>query len=287
MSAIYRKELKVYFSGAFGYAVTAILLFFMGLFVAVFQLLYGYADFSLPLTSMQWVFIILIPFLAARATAEERHNRTDILLSSLPLSCREIVLGKYAALFSLFLIPTAVSALYPLLLSGMGNVSLPAAYTAWLGYVLLFAALLALCLFLSSLTEHPLLGAVLCMAVLLLFYFGNSLAALLPTSAIFSFVGCLLSALCAGGVLWRASKNLTLGLLSAAGLCIPAVAAYLFCADRFVSLIPNAVTSLNLFSRFSGFTYGHLDIPGIVFYLTFTAFFLFVTVRLAEKRRLA
>ena len=84
MSAIYRKEMKIYFSTPFGYVIMAILLFFMGLFTVVFNLLSAYADFSYPLVSMHWVLLITVPFLTMRSIAAERHNRTDQLLYSLP-----------------------------------------------------------------------------------------------------------------------------------------------------------------------------------------------------------
>ena len=172
MFAIYRKEMKVYFSGMFGYFITALLLLFAGLFTVLFHFVFGYSQFAYTLTSMNWVLIVLIPFLSMRAIAEERHNRTDQLLYSLPIPMWEIVMGKFLALVTLFSIPTAVMAVYPLMLSAFGGISLPAAYGALLGYYLLGIALIALCLFISSLVENQILAAVLSLAALLVVYFG-------------------------------------------------------------------------------------------------------------------
>lgn len=287
MSAIYRKELRVWFGGMFGYFIAAILLFFMGLFTAVFNLISGYADFSYALSAMHWVLIIVIPFITMRSVAEERHSRTDQLLYSLPLSLREVVLGKYFAMLTLFAIPTAVFALYPLILSGFGNISLPAAYTALLGYFLLGAAMIAICMFVSSLVENQVLAAVLSIAVLLLIYFIDSAAVLLPESALGSFIICVVAILAAGGLLWRATKNINLGLLAAVVLLLPTAVVYIAKNDLFESLLPNFFISVDLFSRFGGFSYGHFNLVGTVFYLSCIAFFLFVTVRSMEKRRLA
>ena len=132
MQAIYRKELMLYFGGMLGWTVAAILLLFSGLFTAALHLMSGYSDFSLTLLAMQWVLIVTVPFLTMRSIAQERHARTDRLLYSLPLSTWEIVLGKFFAMLTVFLLPTAVTALYPLILSGMGEVSLPSAYAALL-----------------------------------------------------------------------------------------------------------------------------------------------------------
>lgn len=287
MSAIYRKEMKIYLSGSFGYAMMAILLFFMGVFTVFFNLMSGYADFSYPLTAMHWVLLITIPLLTMRSIAEERHSRTDQLLYSLPIRLREVVLGKFFAMLTLFLLPTLVSALYPLLLASFGGVSLAAAYTALFGYILLGAALIAVCTFVSSLVENQILAAVLSIAAALAFYLLDSFSALFPTSALGSFIVCVIAALLAGVLIWRTTKNLNLGLAAAVVLILPTSVIYIINAELFASLVPNFVNALALFSRFGEFSYGHFSIPATVFYLTFIAFFLFLTVRSMERRRLA
>ena len=286
MMAIYRKELRTYFGSLFGYLVVAILLLFMGLFVSVFNLIGQSADFSYPLLSMQWVLIITVPFLAMRSIAEERHNRTDQLLYSLPMPLRKVVLGKYGAMLTLFLIPTAVFALYPLILSGFGAVSMPSAYLALLGYLLLGAALIAICMYLSSLVENQIIAAVIGIAVLLLLYFMDTLSKVIPASPAVSFIICILAALGAGALLWRTTKNLNLGLLAAVLLVLPISVLYIVKGEWFSSLIPRFLTKIDLFSRFGGFTYGQFDLIGTVFYLCVIGFFLFLTVRSMEKRRL-
>ena len=165
MSAIFKKELRVAFGGMFGYAVTAILLFFMSAFTVVFNLLSGYPDFSYPLVAMHWVLVVLIPFMTMRSVAEERHSRSDRLLYSLTIRMHRVVLGKYFAMLVLFLIPTAAAALYPLILSFFGEISLVGAYTCLLGYILLGGALIAICMFVSSLVENQVLAQQICIQV--------------------------------------------------------------------------------------------------------------------------
>lgn len=287
MLAIFRKELKLYFSGIFGYAVTAILLLFMSLFFAVFHLMSGYADFSYTLSSMVWVLLPVIPVLCMRAIAEENQRKTVRLLYSLPLSLTQIVMGKFLAVATLFLLPTAVSALFPLILAGMGNPSLPSAYLALLGYVLMALAAIALCLFVGSLTEHKAIAAGVSAIVLLLVYFSETAAALLPTSALFSFLVTLLFVLGIGALTWRVSGSLTLGLLSALVLVLPAAIGYITNAAAYTALVPKTIGAIGIFARFSDFTSGYLRLPSVLFYLLFTAFFLFLTVGSMEKRRRA
>ncbi len=286
MSAIYRKEIRVYFSGMFAWIIAAVLLFFLGLFTALFNLLTGFSGISYTLSSMQWVLLVIIPLLTMRAIAEERHSRTDQLLYSLPIRLRDVVLAKYFAACTVFLLPTLVYALYPLILSGFGELSLATAYTALFGYILMGAALISVSLFVSSLVENQIVAAVLSIAAVLAIVFVGSIAMLLPSSALASFVLCILGAIGVGTLILLSSKNLTLGLLVAAALILPTAIAYIINAELFESLVPNALLSLDLYSRWSAFSFGHFDLPSTVFYLTFIGFFLFLTVRSMEKRRL-
>ncbi len=285
MSAIFRKELKIYFSGLFGYVSTAILLLFAGLFTALIHLFSASADFALTLTLMQWVLIVMIPFFAMRSIAEERHSRTDLLLYSLPLRLSEVVLGKFLAQAVLFLVPTGVMALYPILFSTMGNINLAAAYVALLGYVLTAFSLIALCTYLSSLVENQIVAAVLSIAALIGLYFLGSFLPLLPTAPLFSLAVCLLGSLGAGALMWHTTKNLTLGLLVAALLVTATSVAFLIRPDLFANLIASFLHAVNPFTRFGGMTYGYLDLPAVLFYLTFIGVFLFLTVQSMEKRR--
>ena len=286
MTAIYRKEMRSYLCGMFGWFIMAIFLFFMGLFTVFFNLMSGIGDFSYPLVTMQWVLIVMIPLLTMRSIAEERHTKTDQLLYSLPIRLREVVLGKFFAMLTLFLLPTAVSALYPLILSSFGTVSLAAAYTALFGYILLGAALIAVCTFVSSLVENQILAAVLSIAAVLLIYMMSSVSALFPESALVSFLFCVLAALGAAALLWAATKNINLTMIAAVVLVIPVALVYIVNAKLFTSLVPDFLSAVDLFSRYSGFSYGHFDIAATVFYLSFVGFFLFLTVRSMEKRRL-
>lgn len=286
MSAIFKKELRVAFSGLFGYFAVAILLLFMGIFTVLINILTGSPEFSITLDGMGLVLAVLIPFLTMRSVAEERHNRTDKLLYSLPIKMRNVVVGKFLAMFTLFAIPTAVGAIYPIILSFFGEVSLTAAYISLFGYLMLGGTLIAICMFVSSLVENQVLAAVLSLTATLLLYFLDSIATLLPTSATVSFVVCVVLALGVGVLFWAVSKSLTLGLGVASGLALATTVVYLVKPALFDSLLPGILGKLALFAQFGGFMYGYLDLSVPVLYLTVTLLFLFFTVVFMEKRRL-
>ena len=286
MLAIYRKDIKSYASSMLTYVLVAALLLSMGLFTVIVNLWSGYTEFASVLVAMKWVLLAVIPILTMRLIAEERHNRTDLLIYSLPIPMRSIVFGKFLAAVTVFLIPTAVSALYPLLLSLFGEVSLAASYTALLGYFLMACALIALCLFVSSLVENQILALVLGVVSIVLFCFMTAIAEILPSSSTFSFVFCTALVLLAGLILIPVTKNTVVSLLLALILDIPTVILYLVKPAMFESLVPRVLEKLDVFARMNGFVRGYLDVKGVVFYLGFTAFFLFLTVWSAERRRL-
>lgn len=287
MSAIFKKELKSYFSGLFGYVFLALYLLFAGVFVTLMHLLAAGGDYSVTLSAMQWVLIVLIPFLSMKGLAEERHQRTDLLLYSLPLRLSDVVLGKFLAQAALIALATLPMAIYPALLSTMGGFDLAAAYVALLGYLLMTLALAALCTALSSLFENPVVATVVSIAALLALYFLPTAQVLVPTSALFSFIICLLAAAGVGVLMWHTTKNITVGLLIAALLITAASVTFLAAQTLFDALIVRALTAVNLFTRFAGFSYGHIDLPATIFYLTFIGVFLFLTVQIMEKRRRA
>ncbi len=286
MIAIFKKELRVAFSSLFGYISIAILLLFGGLFTVLINLFTGSPDFSITLSGMGLVLAVLIPFLTMRTIAEERHSRTDKLLYSLPIKMRDVVLGKFFAMFTLFAIPTAVIGIYPLVLSIFGQVSLMTAYVALLGFLLLGGALIAICMFVSSLVESPVLAAMLSLTASLLVYFMDSIATILPTSALASFFVCVFVALGVGALLWLASKQVLLGLGFATPLVLATTVLYFAKPAFFASLLPNFFSKTALFAQYGGFMYGYIDLSVVVLYLTTAALFLFLTVAFMEKRRL-
>ena len=55
--------------------------------------------FELSLGQMSFVYIIAIPILTMRIIAEEKRQKTDRLLYSLPMGMTRIVFGKYFLLW--------------------------------------------------------------------------------------------------------------------------------------------------------------------------------------------
>ena len=128
MVNIIKKELNQYFKGMFGYFFGAVLLMFAGVYTLIVNCSMGYASFEYTLNNMAFMYLILIPILTMRSVSEERKQRTDQLLYSLPLRMSEVIFGKYLAILIVLGIPTLIIGLHPLILMRYGAVSLRMAY---------------------------------------------------------------------------------------------------------------------------------------------------------------
>ena len=193
MCAIYKKELRAYLTSMTGYIFMAVLLAVTSLYYVANCLVGGYPVFGAVLSSVYFVLLIIVPVLTMRSMAEEKRQKTDQLLMTAPVSLWKIVLGKYLAMVTIFLIPMAILCLYPLILLQFGSVSLSMAYTAILGYTLFGAACLGIGLFLSALTESQVIAAVLTFGVLFFLNMASGIANVIGASGA---VASVLNALC-------------------------------------------------------------------------------------------
>lgn len=285
MTAIYQRELRSYFHGMTGYVFIAFLLVFAGIYTMFYNLSSGYPNFEYVLQAMTIIFLIAIPVLTMRVIAEERRQKTDQLLYTLPLGMTRVVLGKYLAMITVVAVPCVVMAFYPLLLSTFGTVSFPTAYGALVGFFLLSAALSAIGLLISSLTENQAVAAGVCFGVMLLLYFMSSLSSFVPSSAGAS-LGALLVTILVIAVLVRvftksSAAALLVGVLGEGCL----LGAYLAASDAFAGLFGRVVDGLSVFTRFDTFAEGMFDWTAVIYYLSIIAVALFLAVQTMEKRR--
>lgn len=285
MGVIFRREMQSLFHGMTGYLFSVFVLLFAGIFLMANNLDSGYPNFEYTLGSMTIVFLIGIPVLTMRVIAEERHQRTDQLLYSLPISMVKIVIGKYLALCAALALPLLIMALYPLLLSLYGAVSFRIAYAALFAFFLLGAALCSMGLFISSLTENQVVAAVLCLLVMLLNYYISTLSGYLSETAVASFLAFSALALALGFICWLLSRNLLVsgGLFAIIELGLGAV--MIFSDTTLAGLFPKLMSNLSLFERFFTFVNGIFDVTAILYFLGVIAIFVFLTIQSMEKRR--
>lgn len=161
MFAVLKREYKAYMSNVYGWLFMAVLLLFFGFMMFLENLVSGAPYIEYAILSCEYVLILMIPVLCMRSMAEDRRNKTDMFYLSLPLKTSAVVLGKYFALLAVYAIPCGVIAVYPVILNMFGDVNLLGGYSCLLYFFLLGASLIAVCQFLSSLTDNLVVAAVL------------------------------------------------------------------------------------------------------------------------------
>ena len=285
MTAVLKHELRNYFHTLTAYVFGAFLLAFIGLGATLYNLQAAVSNFEFVLSFGSLVFVVIVPILTMRVIAEEKKQRTDQLLYSLPITTTEVVLGKYLALLVVYLIPLAVVSVYPLIFARYGDVYLLTSYGSIFAFFVLGAALIALGVFISSLTDNQGFAAGIGIAVILLNYYSASLSEYVSSTPAGALIAAFALVIVLGVVIRHLTKNehLAYGFYFLAGGAV--LILYQADPEAFSGLLPSVMKTLSLFERFYVFVNGVFDLTAIVYFVTFAAFFLFLSVQSLEKRR--
>ncbi|MDY2921266.1 MAG: ABC transporter permease [Eubacterium sp.] len=294
MLAVYKKELRSYFTSMIGWVFMAFLLFFIGLYFMVYGLKSGVTNYSYVYQGIEGFFVILlVPVLTMRVVAEEKRQKTDQLLYTAPVSIEKIIAGKYLALLTLFGIAMAVASLYPLLFhhlvskvaTGTESVDYAIAYGSTLGFFLLGAAYIAIGMFISSLTESQLIAAVVSGVVMIFTYLMTNIAELLPSGHAFNFwfFAGLIVVIAVGLAFWihNTFLALILGVVMEGGL----VAVFVWGTTHFDNLLGKILSAVSITDRYSNFCLGIFDVSALVYYISVAFLFVFMTIQRIKKKR--
>ncbi len=288
MLAMFKKELRSYFRGMTGFIFVALFLVVLGIYTTIICFSYGSPHYEYVFYNCSYVFLIAVPVLTMRSFAEERRQKTDQLLYSLPVSTTQVVVGKYLAMLCVYTIPLLISCLCPLLVrlhDPSGLLSYSAIYTAIFGFFCLGAALIAIGMFMSSLTENVFISAIVSFVTLLICYLMGQLAKHMSSSAsatgiVFAVLIFLVSLL-----VFFMTKSRTAGWLVFMVLEIPVVVLSLVKAELLEGLLPKVFDVLSIFDRFYTFADGIFDLKVILYFLSIAVLFTLFTVQSMEKRR--
>lgn len=230
MKAIFWKEVKSYFYSPMAYILIGLFMLLTSLFFGPY-LQYGYGDFNGVLSVMGFILIVIVPILTMRILAEDRKNGTEVLLITSPASITSIVIGKYLAVYFVFLVMTVLTFIFPITQLAFGAQFTSQLVGGYIGFLLLGATYIAIGVFASSLTENQVVAVIISYAALLIMWLADGLA----------------------------------GAMGGFGAKV--------------------LNWFSILSRYEDFNRGILGLSPIVYYLSFVAVFLFLTVRVIEKRR--
>ncbi len=241
MLAIYKRELRSYFTSPIGYIYIAVYLAVSGFLFSmntVQAALSGDTDLGAYFTFLIFIFSIIIPLLTMKSMSEERKLKTEQLLLTSPVSLPAMVAAKFCAAYTMFAATYLVSCLdfYVLFRYQPDALVLPNLAATLLGYsialLLLGAAFISIGIFVSSLTENQIVAVMGTLAILMFALLCNFLNSYIDVYAV------------------RAVLNW-----------------------------------ISIYSRFTNFTYGVFDFAAVLYYASISFVFLFLTVRIYEKRK--
>ena len=283
MKAVFKHEVSLYYHGLMAYVFAAFLLEFIGIGAMLYNINSAMANFEYALGTFSIAFVGLVPVLTMRVMAEEKKQKTDQLLSLLPITSTDIVLGKYFAMALVFVLPMLVACVYPFIFSFYGDVYLPTSYGALFAFICLGLALIAIGMFISSLTESQGMAAGIGVVVMLFLYYSATLANYI-SSQVFNVVVLVVLAALLGLLVRKLTNSDVAGLgvfLAGAALAVTWFAK----PEALTGLLPDMMQKLSPFERLYTFVNGVFDVTGIVYYASIAVFFLFLCVQVWEKKR--
>ena len=234
MFAIFKRELKAYFTSPLGYVFLAIFYAFSGLFFYIFSLSVGSTDISSVFLMMFIVLMVFVPLLTMRLLSEDKKQKTDQLILAAPVSLLSIVMGKFLAAYAIFAIGVAVMPVYGFVMSTFATVSWLPIWGNTVGLLLLGGIFVSIGLFISSLTENQMIAAIGGFFINLMILLMNTLKSALPNG-----------------------------------------------------FLQDVLSSISVYSRYSEITNGIFSLSSLIFFVSVIFIFLFLTVRVLEKRRWA
>lgn len=233
MSAVFKREFKTYFTSPIGYIYLAVCFFFQALdFVSMYSAGYPYIQFLF--SNGFTIVLFTTPLLTMRLMSEDKRLKTDQLLFTSPCSITGVVLGKFFAAVCVFMLSYSLTFVFQVIMAANANVDWMIYLSNILGVALLGMALIALGIFISSLTESQIVAAIISFSAAMLLIYMDSIAEMTKVA--------------------------------------------------FVTTIASAISFLG---RYSAFVEGVLDYSNMVFFLSFAALFIFLSVRILDRKRWA
>ena len=233
MLAIYKREMRAYFTSVIGYV-------FLVLFLAVGGVLFCYttlfsmsANVSNYFTYMLLFSAVVLPLLTMKSFSEERKQKTEQLLLTAPVSIISMVFGKFLAAYTVFAGALLVNSLYFLVLYPYAQVKTMLLIGNIVATLLVGMLFIMIGLFVSSLVENQLSAAVGTIAIILVLLAIGLINTLLPSQYWLRYV----------------------------------------------------FNCLSVLTRFQTFTNGYFDLASLLYYLSISGVFFYLTVRVYDRRR--
>ena len=232
MAAIFKREFKSFFTTPLGYVILIIFNLFSGIYFWFGTLYSDTVDMAFVFSGFTTIVLSAVPILTMRLLSEERRQKTDQALLTAPVSLFSIVFSKFLAALLLYVIGISVTLVYSVVLAFIAQPTWSYILGNYLGLLLLGASMLAVGIFISSITENQLVAAIVSYAAMFFLLMSDTIANLFP-----------------------------------------------------VDFISTLFYYLSFQTRYDSFVAGIVSVDNVMFFVSITAIFVFLTTRVMEKRR--
>lgn len=232
MLAIYKRDLRAYFSSPLGYVFIAAFLIVTNLVFLLTNLLTGRNAIGTVYTVILYILMVIVPILTMRTFSEDYKQRTDQLLLTSPVKASGIVMGKFLAAYTVYVIALLFTVIYVIIVAAVGDVNMASIFGNYIALLGVATVYIAIGCFISSLTENQLVSAI-------------------ATLGVFAAVFILDMAYDLVNVDW----------------------------------IKTILYWVSIFRRYNTFYMGVFSVADFFYYLSIAAVFVFLTVRVLEKKR--
>ncbi len=286
MLAVFEKEFKAYFRSPIGPVFIGLFLLVSALWFVFGFLTSGYVAYAEYLYNLNLVFMLTVPILTMRTISEERKTKTDQLLLTSPLKASDIVIGKYLAAVAVLLITLLIHSLDAIVISFFAtNMYLLDTLLCYFGLFIVGCAYIAIGVFISSTTSNQVISAIVTFAALFAIYGMQMLTSSVVSSPTSGVIAVLVLALFVALLVYSTTKNkLVSGLVFVAeAIVIGIIAAVDF--SIYAGLLNTLITWLSLIERFYEYLNGSVSFASLVYILSFSFVFIYMTIYQVEKRR--
>lgn len=183
-TVIMKRELCSYFTSPIAYIVACLFLIASGLLVFSTFFISGRADLRNFFTLLPIVYSFFIPALTMRIFSEEKKSGSYETLLTLPVTIKDIVIGKYLAVFASSIVMLVPTLFYVLTCCAFGSPDAGPIIGGYIGAMLLAAAFCAIGVFSSAITKNQIIAFFVAFSICIVLTFLDNFAILLPAVAV-------------------------------------------------------------------------------------------------------
>ena len=255
MLAIYKRELASYFRSPIGWVAMALYAVLGGFYFSFAMSSQSAVNISDELGLIQLFFLIVIPLITMRLFSEEKKNGTEVLLYTSTVPLYKAVLGKYLAAVSLLILMLSSTFLHVILVLSMGGLINASTLGSYISFILIGTLYISIGVMASAVTENQIIAAVFSSAMIIFTMLLQVIASSLQGIFV-SIISVFNPLSLSSESIYKAGENLA-----------------------------GAINWMDPASRTNSFNQGILSLSPLLFCISLTALFLFLTYRILEKRR--